>query len=115
MNVRFYRWHQHELEIVEVVADQVAVALSHAAILEESLRARDQLQEQNAILDGARREAEKAIQAKNDFLAVSFLNVSLFPSLCRFGFSNVCEVSGLCCSMLLRVSNCCKSKGDEVG
>ncbi|KAK1318309.1 Ethylene receptor [Acorus calamus] len=33
------KWHEHEFELVEVVADQVAVALSHAAILEESMRA----------------------------------------------------------------------------
>eukprot|EP00850_Spirogloea_muscicola_P014468 SM000104S09338 [mRNA] locus=s104:172470:177265:- [translate_table: standard] len=64
------RWHVHELEMVEVVADQVAVALSHAAILEESLRARDLLMEQNVALDMARREAETAIRARNDFLAV---------------------------------------------
>lgn len=49
---------------------QVAVALSHAAILEESMRARDQLMEQNVALDLARREAEMAIRARNDFLAV---------------------------------------------
>lgn len=49
---------------------QVAVALSHAAILEESMRARDQLMEQNVALDHARREAETAIHARNDFLAV---------------------------------------------
>lgn len=49
---------------------QVAVALSHAAILEESMRARDQLMEQNVALDLARREAETAIHARNDFLAV---------------------------------------------
>lgn len=49
---------------------QVAVALSHAAILEESLRARDQLMEQNVALDLARREAEMAIHARLDFLAV---------------------------------------------
>jgi ethylene receptor len=49
---------------------QVAVALSHAAILEESMRARDQLMEQNVALDMARREAETAIHARNDFLAV---------------------------------------------
>nr|AGD95023.1 ethylene receptor 1 [Cucurbita pepo] len=60
----------HELELVEVVADQVAVALSHAAILEESMRARDLLMEQNVALDLARREAETAIRARNDFLAV---------------------------------------------
>ncbi|KAF5729350.1 ethylene receptor isoform X2 [Tripterygium wilfordii] len=64
------RWHVHELELVEVVADQVAVALSHAAILEESMRARDLLMEQNVALDHARREAETAIRARNDFLAV---------------------------------------------
>lgn len=64
------QWHAHELELVEVVADQVAVALSHAAILEESMRARDQLMEQNVALDLARREAETAIRARNDFLAV---------------------------------------------
>ncbi|EOY13699.1 Signal transduction histidine kinase, hybrid-type, ethylene sensor isoform 1 [Theobroma cacao] len=64
------QWHGHQLELVEVVADQVAVALSHAAILEESMRARDLLMEQNVALDLARREAETAIRARNDFLAV---------------------------------------------
>ncbi|EEF29137.1 ethylene receptor [Ricinus communis] len=64
------QWHAYELELVEVVADQVAVALSHAAILEESMRARDLLMEQNVALDHARREAETAIRARNDFLAV---------------------------------------------
>ncbi|KAK1318650.1 Ethylene receptor 1 [Acorus calamus] len=64
------KWHEHEFELVEVVADQVAVALSHAAILEESMRARDLLMEQNVALDLARREAEMAIHARNDFLAV---------------------------------------------
>lgn len=64
------QWHVHELELVEVVADQVAVALSHAAILEDSMRARDLLMEQNVALDLARREAETAIRARNDFLAV---------------------------------------------
>ncbi|KAJ6338537.1 hypothetical protein OIU76_008081 [Salix suchowensis] len=64
------KWRDHELELVEVVADQVAVALSHAAILEESMRARDQLMVQNVALKSARREAEMAIHARNDFLAV---------------------------------------------
>ncbi|CAK7327006.1 unnamed protein product [Dovyalis caffra] len=64
------KWREHELELVDVVADQVAVALSHAAILEESMRARDQLMEQNVALKSARQEAEMAIHARNDFLAV---------------------------------------------
>nr|GEX16156.1 ATP-dependent RNA helicase DEAH13 [Tanacetum cinerariifolium] len=94
------KWRHHELELVEVVADQekktcmltqshrldailvqvlstfiglkykVAVALSHAAILEESTRARDQLMKQNIALDLARQEAELAIHARTDFLAV---------------------------------------------
>ncbi|KAG1326264.1 Ethylene receptor [Cocos nucifera] len=64
------KWHVHELELVEVVADQVAVALSHAAILEESMQARDLLMEQNVALDLARQEAEMAIRARNDFLSV---------------------------------------------
>lgn len=64
------KWHVYELELVEVVADQVAVALSHAAILEESMRARDLLMDQNVALELARREAEMAIRARNDFLAV---------------------------------------------
>ncbi len=53
-----------------VVSLQVAVALSHAAILEETMQARDLLMEQNVQLDMARREAETAICARNDFLAV---------------------------------------------
>lgn len=46
------------------------MALSHAAILEESMHARDQLIEQNFALDKARQEAEMAVHARNDFLAV---------------------------------------------
>ncbi|PPD94066.1 hypothetical protein GOBAR_DD08888 [Gossypium barbadense] len=52
------KWRDHELELVEVVADQ------------ESMRARDQLLDQNVALNLARQEAEKAIHARNDFLSV---------------------------------------------
>jgi GAF domain-containing protein len=78
------QWRPHELEMVEVVADQVAVALSHAAVLEESQRARAKLVEQNAALDAARREAESAIRARNDFLAVSRF-VVCFQGVCHIG------------------------------
>ncbi|RAL42085.1 hypothetical protein DM860_011868 [Cuscuta australis] len=64
------KWREHELELVQVVADQVVVALSHAAILEESMRAHNQLMQQNIALDLARQEAEMAIHARNDFLSV---------------------------------------------
>ncbi|OAY68625.1 putative ethylene response sensor 1, partial [Ananas comosus] len=47
----------------------VAVALSHAAILEESRRAQELLLEQNVALDLARQEAEMPF-GRNDFLAV---------------------------------------------
>lgn len=49
---------------------QVAVALSHAAVLEDSQRTRDKLVEQNTSLQRARQDAETAIRARNDFLAV---------------------------------------------
>ncbi|XP_076894060.1 ethylene response sensor 1-like [Bidens hawaiensis] len=64
------KWRDHELELVEAVANQVAVALSHAAIVEESMRARDQLMQQNVALELARQEAEMVVRARNDFLGV---------------------------------------------
>ncbi|GJP74354.1 hypothetical protein CLOP_g4948 [Closterium sp. NIES-67] len=64
------QWKAHEVEMVEVVADQVAVALSHAAVVEETQRRRDELEEQNRTLQTARQRAEVAVMARNDFLAV---------------------------------------------
>ncbi|KAL8136331.1 hypothetical protein V2J09_002332 [Rumex salicifolius] len=63
-------WNHHELEIVEAVADQVAVALSHADILEESQRMREKLAEQNRALQLARKSALMASQARNAFQKV---------------------------------------------
>lgn len=60
-------WSYHELEIVEVVADQVAVALSHAAILEDSQLMRDKLEEKNRALLHARKDAVMASEARNSF------------------------------------------------
>ncbi|CAI5470120.1 unnamed protein product [Closterium sp. Yama58-4] len=48
----------------------VAVALSHAAVLEETQRRRDELEEKNRTLQAARQRAEVAVMARNDFLAV---------------------------------------------
>ncbi|KAL9686977.1 hypothetical protein QQ045_031373 [Rhodiola kirilowii] len=60
-------WTNHELEIVKVVADQVAVALSHAAVLEESQLMREKLEEQNRALQQARKCAMMANQARSSF------------------------------------------------
>ncbi|QHO34804.1 protein EIN4 [Arachis hypogaea] len=66
----FRVWTHQELEIVEVVADQVAVALSHAFILEESQRMRQKLAEQNRVLQQARKDAMMASQARKAFQKV---------------------------------------------
>lgn len=63
-------WSRHELEIVEVVADQVAVALSHAAVLEDSQLMREKLSEQNRALQLARKNAMMASQARDSFQKV---------------------------------------------
>ncbi|CAH8365224.1 unnamed protein product [Eruca vesicaria subsp. sativa] len=58
-------WSYQEIEIVKVVADQVAVALSHAAVLEESQMMREKLADQNRALQIAKRDAMRASQARN--------------------------------------------------
>lgn len=63
-------WTNLELEIVKVVADQVAVALSHAAVLEESQLMREKLVEQNRALQQAKQDAMMASQARNSFQTV---------------------------------------------
>ncbi|KAJ0818867.1 putative non-specific serine/threonine protein kinase [Helianthus annuus] len=67
-NVR--SWTNSELEIVKVVADQVAVALSHAAVLEESRLMRDKLVAQNQALQQAKQDALRASQARSAFQTV---------------------------------------------
>ncbi|CAM8888447.1 unnamed protein product [Rhodiola kirilowii] len=63
-------WTSEELEIVEVVADQVAVAVSHAAVLEESQLMRKKLVEQNRALQQAQKSALMASQARIAFQKV---------------------------------------------
>ncbi|KAL9237180.1 hypothetical protein vseg_011762 [Gypsophila vaccaria] len=60
-------WSNQELEIIKVVADQVAVAISHAAVLEESQLMREKLADQNRALQQAQRNAMMASQARNSF------------------------------------------------
>ncbi|TKY52069.1 EIN4 protein [Spatholobus suberectus] len=63
-------WTYHEMEIVEVVADQVAVALSHASVLEESQLMRQKLEERNRALQQAKKNAMMASQARKSFQKV---------------------------------------------
>uniref|UniRef100_A0A2N9IR51 Ethylene receptor n=1 Tax=Fagus sylvatica TaxID=28930 RepID=A0A2N9IR51_FAGSY len=63
-------WSSYELEIIKVVADQVAVALSHAALLEESQLMREKLAERNRALQQEKMNAMMASQARNSFQKV---------------------------------------------
>ncbi|KAI4369678.1 hypothetical protein MLD38_018094 [Melastoma candidum] len=63
-------WTNQELEIIKVVADQVAVALSHAAVLEDSQLMREKLEHQNRALQLAKRNAMMASEARNSFQKV---------------------------------------------
>lgn len=63
-------WTNQELEIINVVADQVSVAISHAAILEESQLTIEKLMEQNYALQQAKEDALMASQARNSFQKV---------------------------------------------
>lgn len=63
-------WSSQDLEIIKVVADQVAVALSHAAVLEESQLMREKLAEQNRALQQAKMNAMMASHARNSFQKV---------------------------------------------
>ncbi|KAK4745570.1 hypothetical protein SAY87_011882 [Trapa incisa] len=63
-------WTAQEIEIVKVVADQVAVAMSHASLLEESQLMREKLEEQNLALQVARRSAMMASEARSSFQKV---------------------------------------------
>ncbi|CAD6247592.1 unnamed protein product [Miscanthus lutarioriparius] len=58
-------WSNQDLEIAQAVADQVAVALSHAAALEESQLIRHKLAEQHGALLRARSELAAATKARN--------------------------------------------------
>uniref|UniRef100_A0A1D1XG70 Ethylene receptor n=1 Tax=Anthurium amnicola TaxID=1678845 RepID=A0A1D1XG70_9ARAE len=63
-------WSNQELETIDVVAGQVAVALSHAAVLEESRIMREKLVEQNLALRKARTNAMMASEARSSFQKV---------------------------------------------
>ncbi|XP_069149213.1 ethylene receptor 2-like [Solanum lycopersicum] len=61
-------WTYNEIEIVEVVADQVVVALSRATVLEELMRKK--LEARNGLLQQAKKNTVKASQTRNSFKKV---------------------------------------------
>ncbi|CAL5208064.1 unnamed protein product [Lathyrus oleraceus] len=63
-------WSNQEMEIIKVVADQVTVAVSHAAVLEESQLMREKLQEQNRALQQEKRKTMMASEARAAFQKV---------------------------------------------
>jgi ethylene receptor len=58
-------WSRQELEIVEVAADQLAVALSHAAVPKEWQLTRHKLAERQRVLVQARHDAAVATRARD--------------------------------------------------
>ncbi|XP_051192514.1 ethylene receptor 4-like [Lolium perenne] len=59
-------WGSQDLEVMQVIADQVAVALSHAAVLEEWQAMREKLAEQHRALLHAKHEAMMATNGINN-------------------------------------------------
>ncbi|XP_047078108.1 ethylene receptor 4-like [Lolium rigidum] len=59
-------WGRQDLEVMQVIADQVAVALSHAAVLEEWQAMRDKLAEQHRALLHAKQETMMATNGINN-------------------------------------------------
>lgn len=63
-------WSDQEIKIVRAAADQVTVALSHAAMLEESQHIRDKLVEQNRALQKTREDVLRASKARSGLQTV---------------------------------------------
>ncbi|WP_219903923.1 response regulator [Stenomitos frigidus] len=62
-------WHTYETTLLTQLADQVGIALAQAQLLEQEMQQREQLTIQNVALQEARLAADKANQAKSNFLA----------------------------------------------
>lgn len=62
-------WQAFEIEFLTQLADQVAIALMQARLLDQERQQRSTLAEQNLALEQARAEAERASQMKSTFLA----------------------------------------------
>ncbi len=62
-------WMAFEVEFLVQLADQVAIALMQARLLDQESQARSRLAQQNLALEQARTQAERASQTKSTFLA----------------------------------------------
>ncbi|KAL2549152.1 Protein EIN4 [Forsythia ovata] len=103
-------WSINEMQIVEVVADQVAVALSHAAVLEESHSMREKLEEQNRVLQQAKMNAMMANQARDAFQRVMSNGMrrplhSILGLLVIFQDENKSSEQGIIVDTVLKTSN----------
>lgn len=103
-------WSSSELEIVEVVADQVAVALSHAKVLEESQIMREKLAEQNRVLQQAKKDAMMASQARDSFQKVMSHGMrrplhSIIGLLSMFNENNMSFDQEILVDTMVRTSN----------
>ncbi|WVY94717.1 hypothetical protein V8G54_033805 [Vigna mungo] len=103
-------WTSHEMEIVEVVADQVAVALSHASVLEESQLMSQKLAEQNRALQQAQKNAMMARKARSSFEKVMSHAMrrpmhSILGLLSMFQEDNIRPEQKIVIDSILKVSN----------
>lgn len=101
-------WTAQELDIIKVVADQVAVAISHAAVLEESQLMREKLAEQNRALQLAQRNALMASQARNSFQRVMSHGMRK-PMHSILGLLSVLKDENLSCEQKLIVDTMMKT------
>jgi signal transduction histidine kinase/DNA-binding response OmpR family regulator/HPt (histidine-containing phosphotransfer) domain-containing protein len=62
-------WQTYETTLLTQLANQVGIALAQAQLLEQEMQQREQLTLQNVALQQARLTADKANQAKSNFLA----------------------------------------------
>lgn len=103
-------WTSHEMEIVEVVADQVAVALSHASVLEESQLISQKLADQNRALQHAQKNAMMARRARSSFEKVMSHGMrrpmhSILGLLSMFQEDNIRSEQKIVIDSILKVSN----------
>ncbi|MEP0912505.1 response regulator [Leptolyngbya sp. GB1-A1] len=64
------QWRPDEVTLLSELADQVAIALAQAQLLDQETQQRKMLTAQNAALEQAKQAADQANQAKSNFLAM---------------------------------------------